>query len=123
MSDVIYNADCYFGLYQFNYTVSNNGLLHLVFANFSNVGVSDSTIDSVTPNNYHPFLITELSLLTAAPPHTPCLFCNYTHCDHARLFKIISSHDWSWVHEQSSADTAVNQLISSITDALNQAIP
>jgi hypothetical protein len=66
--------------------VSNNSLLHLVFANFSIVQVSDSSIDLVTLNNYHPFLITELSLLTAALPHIPCLFCNYTNGDHAMLF-------------------------------------
>jgi hypothetical protein len=48
---------------------------------------------------------------------------DYACGDYFLLYNFLSSYDWSCVYNQSSSDSAVNQLKSVVTDALNLAIP
>jgi hypothetical protein len=45
--DVVHSAACYLGLSQYNLTIQNKNLLHLVFANFSCVNATISNLDLV----------------------------------------------------------------------------
>jgi hypothetical protein len=88
---IIRNTACYFGLYQFDYTISNINLLEFVFVNFCGMAVFDSIIDFITPGNHHSSVIIEFNLLILTRSHVSCLFHNYTHCDYAMLFQIFST--------------------------------
>jgi hypothetical protein len=59
---VIQNAECFLGLSQYNLKIQSKNLLDLVFASFSDVSVSNSYIDLVEPDTFHPSLVIDLSI-------------------------------------------------------------
>jgi hypothetical protein len=122
--DVVHSAACYLGLSQHNLTIQNKNLLELVFANFSCVNVTISNLDLVEPDALHPSLVIDLSSTVVSSDSQPTrLSRNYARADYVLLYRYLSSYDWSCVYNQSSTDSAVNQLKSVVTDALNFDIP
>jgi hypothetical protein len=122
--DVVHSAACYLGLSQYNLTIQKNNLLDLVFANFFCVNVTISNFDLVEPDVFHPSLVIDLSNTIVFSHSQPTrLSRDYARGDYFLLYNILSSYDWSCVYNKSSSDSAVNQLKSVVTDALNLAIP
>jgi hypothetical protein len=97
---------------------------YLVFANFSCVNVTISNLDLVEPDALHPSLVIDLSSTVVSSHSQPFrLSRDYARADYVLLYSYLSSYDWSCVYNQSSTYSAVNQLNSVVTDALNLAIP
>jgi hypothetical protein len=121
--DVVHSAACYLGLSQY-LTIQNKNLLDFVFANFSCVNITISNFDLVEPDVFHPSLVTDLSSTIVSSHSQPTLLSrDYVRADYFFLYSYLSSYDWSCAYNQSSSDSAVNQLKSVVTDALNVAIP
>jgi hypothetical protein len=121
---VIHSAACYLGLSQYNLTIQNKNLLDLVFANFSCVNVTISNHSLVEPDAFHPSLVADLSstIVSSHSQHSR-LSRDYARADYVLLYRYLSSCDWSCIYNQSSTDSAVDQLKLVVTDALNLAIP
>jgi hypothetical protein len=98
-------------------------LLDLVFANFSDVAVSNSYIDLVEPDTFHPSIAIDLSIFL--PPYAQSLrsFHNYASGDYSLLYTLLSSYDWSRVYRESSVDSAVTQLSAAVSEAMDLAVP
>jgi hypothetical protein len=55
-------------------------------------------------------------MLSADTSQVPCgLFLNYACGDHALLYEIVSTYDWSFVYSQAPADSAIELLSSVVT--------
>jgi hypothetical protein len=122
--DVVHSAACYLGLSQYNLAIKNKNLLDLVFANFSCVNVMISNLNLVEPDAFHPSLVIDLSSTIVSSHSQPCrLSRDYARADCSLQNRYLSSYDWSCGYNQSSSDSAVNQLKSVVTDVLNLAIP
>jgi hypothetical protein len=119
-----HSVACYLGIFQYNLTIQNKDLLDLVFANFSCFNVTISNLDLVEPDVLHPSVVIDLSSTIVSSRSQPTrLSRDYARADYFLLYSYLSSYDWSCVYNQSSTDSAVNQLNSVVTDALNLAIP
>jgi hypothetical protein len=78
----------------------------------------------IEPDALHPSLVIDqrgVFLTTHSQPSR--LSRDYARTDYELLYRYLSSYDWSCVYNQSSTDSAVDQLKSVVTDALNLAIP
>jgi hypothetical protein len=116
--DVVYRAACFLGLSQHNLTIQNKNLLDLVFANFSCVNVTISNLDLVEPDVLHPSLVIDLrSIFLSSHSQPSRLSRDYARVDYVLLYRYLSSYDWSCLYNQSSTDSAVDQLKSVVTDA------
>jgi hypothetical protein len=94
--DMIQNSVCFLGLSQYNPTTQSKNLLDLVLANFSDVAVSNSYIDSVEPDTFHPSLAIDLSIFLPSYAQSQRSFRNYASGDYSLLYTFLSSYDWSW---------------------------
>jgi hypothetical protein len=121
--EVIQNAACFLGLSQYNLTIQSKNVLDLVFANFTEVAVSNSYIDSVDPDTFHPSLLIDLSIFLPSYSQSQRSFRNYAYGDYALLYTFLSSYDWSCVYRESSVDTTVTQLNAAVSEAMDQVIP
>jgi hypothetical protein len=122
--DVVHSAACYLGHSQYNLTIQNKNLLDLVFANFSCVNVAISNLDLDERDALLPSQVIDLSstIVSSQSQHSH-LSRDYARAAYVLFYRYLSSYDWSCVYNQSSTDSAVNQLKSVATDALNLAIP
>jgi hypothetical protein len=78
----------------------------------------------VEPDAIHPSLVNDLrSIFLSTHSQLSRLSRDYARVDYELLYKYLSSYDWSCLYNQSSTDSAVDQLKSVVTDALNLAIP
>jgi hypothetical protein len=98
-------------------------LLDPVSANFTDVADSNSYIDLVEPDSFHPSLLTNLSIILPSYGQSQRSYRNYA-CDaYALLYTLLSSYDWSCVYLQSSVNTAVTLLNAALSGAMDLAIP
>jgi hypothetical protein len=121
--DVIKNAACFLWLSVYNFTIQNKNLLHLVFSSFTDVAVSNFYIDLVEPDTFHPSLVIDLSIYLPSYAQSQHSFRNYAYGDYALLYTFLSCYDWSCVYHESSVDTAVTQLNTAVSEAMDLAIP
>jgi hypothetical protein len=108
--EVFQNAACFYWLSQYNLTVQSKNLLDLVFSNYTDIAVSNSYIDLVKPDTFHPSLVIDLSIFLPSFALSQRYYHNYAYGDYALLYNFLSCYDWSCVYRESSVDTAVTQL-------------
>jgi hypothetical protein len=90
--EMIQNAACFLGVSQYNLTTHCKNLLELVFANFSDVAVSNSYIDLVEPDTFHPSLVINLSIFLPSYAQSQRSFRNYASGDYSLLYTFLSSY-------------------------------
>jgi hypothetical protein len=117
---VIQNAACFLGLSQYNLTIQSKNMLDLVLANFTEVAISNSYIDLVDPDTFHPSLLIDLSIFFPSYSQSRRSFRNYAYGDYALLSTLLFWYDWSRVYR---VDTAVTQLNAAVSEAMDQVIP
>jgi hypothetical protein len=84
--ELIQNSSCFHGLSQYNLTIQSKNLLYLVFANFTDVAVSNSYIDLIEPDTFHPSLVIDLSTFSPSYAQSQHSFRNYSYGDYALLY-------------------------------------
>jgi hypothetical protein len=116
--NLIYATSCFLDLNQPNNYISSSALLDLVFTNINDLCVSLSYYPMVAPDNYHPPLIN-----FRFPTYFLTARRNYGQEDYLLLYNTLSNYDWSCIFNENSVDSAVYNLTSSVSEAINDAIP
>jgi hypothetical protein len=119
----LHTTFCFLGLNQHNNCVPNSALLDLVFTNISDLSVSISNYLSVAPDNYHPPLVLEFKLFYHSQFATLVPRRNYGKGDYLLLYDTLQNSDWSCVLNESSVDSAVNNLTTTVSEAIDLATP
>jgi hypothetical protein len=97
--------------------------MHTYFAKLSDVSVSNSYFNFVEPDTVHPSVVIDLSIFFPSYLQSQRSFHKYAYGDYTVLYTFLSSCDWSYVYNESSVDTAVTQLNSAVTEAMDLAVP
>jgi hypothetical protein len=118
----IHMTTCFLGFDRLNNTIENSALLDLVFSNISDLSISVSSSLVVTPDKYHPPLphfnfTLDCDCISLTPHHS------YAQDDYLLLCNVLHHSDWSYVLNQTSVDSAVNNLTAMVREAINLAIP
>jgi hypothetical protein len=91
--------------------------LILFFANYSCVKVTIYNLDLVEPDAFHPPRVIDLSSTIVSSHSQPSRISrDYARADYVLHYMYLSSYDWSCVYNQSSTDSAVDQLKWVVTD-------
>jgi hypothetical protein len=110
-------------MFSWAFTIQSKNLLDLVFANYTDVAVSNSYVHLVEPDTFHPSLVIDLSIFLPSFALSQRYFHNYAYGDYALLYTFLSCYDWSCVYRESFVDTAVTQLNAAASEAMDLAIP
>jgi hypothetical protein len=91
----------------------------LFFSYLGGIDIKNAECGMVTPDYYHPPLITDLLL-----PKRPLLhnqgnsYLNYASGVYFMLYESLANCDWSCVYRQTSVDLAVDNLNAAVNDAI-----
>jgi hypothetical protein len=119
----LYTTLCFLGLNEHNNCVPNSALLDLVFTNISKLSVSISYYPLVAPDNYHPPLVLAFKLIFHSQYTMLVPRRNYEKGDYLLLCDTLLNSDWSCVLNENSVDSAVNNLMATVSEVFDLAIP